>query len=40
MIDYNEILKENSVLKSNRLILRPFTIDDIDDVYYMLVMKL
>jgi len=33
VIDYNEILKENSVLKSNRLILRPFTIDDIDDVY-------
>lgn len=32
MIDYNEILKENSVLKSNRLILRPFTIDDIYDV--------
>ncbi len=32
MIDYNEILKENPVLKSNRLSLRPFTIDDIDAV--------
>jgi len=32
VVDYNEILKENSVLKSNRLILRPFTIDDIDNV--------
>jgi len=32
VIDYNEILKESSALKSNRLILRPFTIDDIDDV--------
>jgi ribosomal-protein-alanine N-acetyltransferase len=33
VVDYNEILKENSVLKSNGLILRPFTIDDIDDVF-------
>jgi ribosomal-protein-alanine N-acetyltransferase len=32
VVDHNEILKENSVLESNRLILRPFTIDDIDDV--------
>ncbi len=33
MIDYNEILRENLVLKSKRLILRPFTLDDIDDVF-------
>lgn len=33
MIDYNEILRENLVLKSKRLILRPFTMDDIDDVF-------
>lgn len=40
MIDYNEILRENLVLKSKRLILRPFTMDDIDDVFYMPVMIL
>ncbi len=33
MMDYNEIIKENSILESNRLILRPFSIDDIDDVF-------
>lgn len=33
MTDYNKIIKENSILESNRLILRPFSIDDIDDVF-------
>lgn len=33
MIDDNDNLEGNLVLKSNRLILRPFTIDDIDDVF-------
>lgn len=32
MIDYNEIIKENSILESSRLILRPFSIEDVDDV--------
>lgn len=33
MKDYNKILKENSILESNRLILRPFSIKDIEDVF-------
>ena len=33
MIDYNKIIKENSILESNRLILRPFSIQDIHDVF-------
>ncbi|GCD11050.1 GNAT family N-acetyltransferase [Clostridium tagluense] len=33
MIDYNEIIKENSILESKRLILRPFSIEDVDDVF-------
>lgn len=33
MIDYNKIIKENSILESNRLILRLFTVDDVEDVY-------
>jgi len=33
MSDYNEILLQNSVLESDRLILRPFSMDDVDDVY-------
>lgn len=33
MIDYKEIIKENSILESARLILRPFTMDDVEDVF-------
>lgn len=33
MIGYNKILTENSVLKSERLILRPFSLEDVNDVY-------
>ena len=33
MKDYNKILEKNSTLKSNRLILRPFSIKDIEDVF-------
>jgi ribosomal-protein-alanine N-acetyltransferase len=33
MMDYNKILKENSILESSRLILRPFSIYDIEDVF-------
>lgn len=33
MIDYENVIKENSILQSNRLILRPFSIDDVDDVF-------
>lgn len=33
MIDYKRIMKDNNILKSDRLILRPFTMDDIRDVY-------
>ena len=33
MIDYNKILIENAVLESERLILRPFSLEDVNDVY-------
>jgi len=33
IMDYNEIIKENSILESNRLILRPFSINDTNDVF-------
>lgn len=33
MIDYKNKMQDNEVLKSDRLILRPFTMDDIRDVY-------
>lgn len=32
-MDYEKIIIENSVLKSDRLILRPFTMEDVNDVY-------
>lgn len=32
-MDYNKILKDNSILESSRLILRPFSINDINDVF-------
>ena len=32
-MDYASILEENSILESDRLILRPFTIQDVPDVY-------
>lgn len=33
MIDYSKVLEESSILESNRLILRPFTYDDVDDIH-------
>lgn len=33
MIDYDKILKYNSVLESDRLLLRPFTLEDAKDVF-------
>ena len=33
MIDYNKILTENSVLESERLVLRPFSMDDVNEVF-------
>lgn len=33
MIYYEKIMKDNEILESKRLILRPFLIDDIEDVY-------
>ncbi len=33
MDDYIEILKENPVLESDRLILRPFSMEDVKDVF-------
>ena len=33
MILYQKIMKDNEILKSERLILRPFSIEDIEDVY-------
>ena len=33
MIDYNKVLAVNSILESSRLILRPFTYDDVNDVH-------
>jgi ribosomal-protein-alanine N-acetyltransferase len=32
-MNYDEILIENPVLQSDRLILRPFTMEDVNDVY-------
>jgi len=34
MKDYNKILRENPVLESNRLILRPFSLKDVQDVFF------
>ena len=33
MKDYNRILKENSTMESTRLILRPFSMEDVQDVF-------
>ena len=33
MTNYKKILKENKILESNRLILRPFSIADVEDVF-------
>ena len=33
MIDYNEIMKQHTILESKRLLLRPFTLEDVEDVY-------
>ncbi len=33
MNDYNKIIRENSILDSNRLILRPFSLKDVQDVF-------
>lgn len=33
MSEYNKIMERNSILGSNRLILRPFSIDDVEDVF-------
>lgn len=33
MNNYKKILKENEILESNRLILRPFSITDVEDVF-------
>ena len=33
MKNYNKILDEKSILEFNRLILRPFSIKDIEDVF-------
>ena len=33
MKDYYQIICENSILESDRLILRPFTVNDVQDVY-------
>lgn len=33
MKDYNKIIRENSTIESNRLILRPFSMKDVQDVY-------
>ena len=33
MKDYNRILKENSTMESTRLILRPFYMEDVQDVF-------
>lgn len=33
MNDYNKVIEENSILESNRLILRPFSINDVKDVF-------
>lgn len=33
MINYNQIITENSVLESDRIVLRPFSIEDINDVF-------
>ncbi len=33
MNSYNKLLKENSVLESDRLILRPFSLTDVNDVF-------
>jgi len=34
MSNYNRVLKENSILESERLILRPFNINDVEDVFF------
>ncbi len=33
MKDYNKIIRENSTIESTRLILRPFSIKDVEDVF-------
>ncbi|HBT16403.1 MAG TPA: N-acetyltransferase [Firmicutes bacterium] len=33
MIDYNKILAENPVLESERLVIRPFFMDDVNEVF-------
>ncbi|WP_058487049.1 GNAT family N-acetyltransferase [Defluviitalea phaphyphila] len=33
MKDYNKIIRENSTMESNRLILRPFSMKDVQDVF-------
>ena len=33
MVDYNNVMKYNEILESERLLLRPFSIDDIEDVF-------
>ena len=33
MSNYNRVLEENSILESKRLILRPFNIKDVEDVF-------
>ena len=32
-MDYQQILVEHSILESERIRLRPFTLDDVEDVY-------
>ncbi len=34
MINYNQIIIENAVLESDRMVLRPFSIDDINDDFW------
>ena len=33
MIDYNQIMEKYTILESDRLLLRPFSIEDAEDVY-------
>jgi len=39
MIDDKNTIKENEILESDRLILRPFSMNDIEDVFCMLMKK-
>ena len=33
MLDYDEILRQNSILEGERIVLRPFSLDDVNDVF-------